>query len=130
MTRGPVPEETFKAAGEIGGRRGTLKWFDRMDRDGTNFAIFGTDLVALVGIRRTRRLWAGPEEICREFHETIAKLKAAVLTRHVMRELWLCSFHGTWRFFQIVGWDLAELDRPREAGGRPLHCPAVIRCRN
>ena len=54
----------------------------------------------------------------------MAKLKAEVLTRHVMRELWLYSFHGTWRFFQIVGWDLAELDR---LGGR-WPAPALPRC--
>jgi hypothetical protein len=122
MTRGPLPENAFRKAAEIGGLRGTLKWFDRKDRDGTSFAIFGTDLVALVGIRRARRIWAGPEEICREFRETIAKLKAAVLTRTVMRELWLCSYHGTWRFFQIVGWDLAELDQL----GKPVAGPCIM----
>ncbi len=121
MTRGPLPGETFREAAEIGGQRGTLKWFDPQDRDGTNFAIFGTDLVALIGIRRTRRIWLAPAEICREFRETIARLKAAVLTSTVMRELWLCSYHGTWRFFRIMGGDLAELDR----FGRPVDVPCI-----
>ena len=47
MTRGPVPEETFKAAAEIGGRPGDRKRVDQVDRDGPSVAIFGTDLVPL-----------------------------------------------------------------------------------
>ncbi|RPI37696.1 MAG: hypothetical protein EHM53_10205 [Methanoregulaceae archaeon] len=121
MTRGPLPYDTFREAAKIAARRGTLKWFHRTDGDSSHFAIFGIDFVSLVGIRRARRLWAGPEEICREFHDTIARLKTAVLTSHVVRELWLCSYHGTWRFFQIVGWDLSELDRE----GRPVDGPCI-----
>lgn len=121
MTRGPLPEDAFAEAAEIAGRRGTLKWFERTDGDSCNFAIFGIDIVSIVRVRRARRLRCSPEEICREFHETIAKLKAAVLTRHVIRELWLCSYHGSWRFFQIVGCDLAELDRE----GRPVDGPCI-----
>jgi len=121
MTRGPLPEDTFKEAAKIAARRGTLKWFHRADGDSSHFAIFGLDFVSLVGIRRARRLRAGPEEISREFHDTIARLKAAVLTRHVVRELWLCSYHGSWRFFQIVGSGLAELDRE----GRPVAGPCI-----
>jgi len=121
MTRGPLPRSVFAEAAAIAARRGTLKWFSRADGDSSHFAIFGIDFVSLVGIRRVRRLRAGPEEICREFHDTIARLKAAVLTSHVVRELWLCSYHGSWRFFQIVGCDLAELDHE----GRPVTGPCI-----
>jgi len=121
MTRGPLPEDTFKEAAEIASRRGTLKWFTRADGDSSHFAIFGLDFVSLVGIRRARRLRAGKVEICREFHDTIARLKNAVLTSHVVRELWLCSYHGSWRFFRIAGCDLAELDRE----GRPVTGPCI-----
>jgi hypothetical protein len=121
MTRGPPPRSVRAAAAAIAGRRGTLKWFEREPGDSSHFGIFGTDDVSIAAIRRARRLWAGPEEICREFHETISQLKAAVLTSHVIRELWLCSYHGTWRFFQIVGRDLAEIDRE----GRPVDGPCL-----
>jgi len=121
MTRGPIPEKTFREAAEIGGRRGTLKWFDRSDFCGAFFAIFGISLVAIVSIRRTRRLWASPEEIAWEFADTIAALRYSVLTSHVIRELWICSYNGSWRFFQIVGLDLAEMDRD----GRPVDKPCI-----
>jgi hypothetical protein len=110
MTRGPPPEDAFKEAAAIAGRRGTLRWFDRADRDSGHFAIFGIDFVSIVGIRRARRIHCCPSEILWEFANTIAGLKCAVLTRQVLRELWLCSYHGTWRFFRITDSDLAELD--------------------
>lgn len=81
------------------------------DNKSCNFAIFATGLVSVVKIRRICRIHCSPEEICREFAEAISWLKRAVLTRSVGRELWLCSYHHAWRFFQIVGNDLAELDQ-------------------
>ncbi len=122
MTRGPAPEDTFREAAEIAGRRGTIKWFDRLDRATCNFAVFATDLVALVKIRRIHRIHCCPEEILRDFADTIAQLKGAVYTRGVVFELWLCSYHRTWRFFRILGSGLAELDRDgKPVGGAPLY---------
>jgi len=121
MTRGPLPEKVFFEAAEIAGRRGTVKWFDRADANSCNFAIFGTDLIAVVRIRRARKLWCNPAEIRREFAGTIAQLRYAVLTRHVIRELWLNSHNGSWQFFQLVGLNLAEMDRD----GRPVDGPCL-----
>ena len=126
MTRGPQPVKTFSSASEIGGRRGTVKWFDRADTGGCLFSIFGLDIVSVVQIRRTKRLRVGPEEISRDFSDTIAHLKVAVLTRYVIPELWLCSYQYSWRFFQVTGGDLAELDRD----GRPVGMPCIAPSKN
>ena len=124
MTRGPIPKRTFADICAIATKRGTLTWFDLSARDSALFAIFTFDLVSIVGVRRTKRLRACPEEILREFAGTIAELKSAVLTGQVIRELWLCSYNGGWRFFQLVGGDLAELDRDGRPVGRPCIAPS------
>ena len=121
MTRGPPPWKIFPEAADIAGRRGTVKWFDQLDSGCSVFSIFGVDIISLVSIHRLRKIWSRPEEISRDFFDTISRMKVEVLTRSVVPEIWFCSYHGTWRFFQITGWDLAELDRD----GRPVDIPSI-----
>jgi hypothetical protein len=76
-----------------------------------DFTIVSTVPVAFIRVKFARRIFASLAEIVAEFSEDIRKLRLISHDMAISRELWLCSKHGTLRFFRIIADGLVELGR-------------------
>ena len=65
--------------------------------------------VAFIRVKYAVRILASPAEIAAEFREAVLALQAIPSDTAILRELWLCSKHGTLRFFRILADQLIEL---------------------
>jgi hypothetical protein len=74
-----------------------------------DFAIVSTMQVAFIRVKYAARILSSPPEIAAEFREVILALQAIPYDTAISRELWLCSKHGTLRFFRILAEQLIEL---------------------
>jgi hypothetical protein len=81
-----------------------------------DFMILCTIPVAFVRVKFAPRIRLSLAEIAADFREAILQLGAVTHDTAISRELWLCSKHGTLRFFRIIADSLVELGRD----GRPL----------
>jgi hypothetical protein len=78
--------------------------------------------VAFIKTRRTEKITAPIQEIEHEYHNLIAKLRLFPVSAQILRELWIYSKHGTYRFFRIVEAGLVEVDQH----GMPVSRPGEI----
>jgi len=67
--------------------------------------------VAFVKTRRTEKITATIQEIEHAYHNLIAELRLFPVSAQILRELWIYSKHGTYRFFRIDEAGLIEVDR-------------------
>jgi len=67
--------------------------------------------VAFIKTRRTEKITATIQEIEHAYHNLISELRLFPVSAQILRELWIYSKHGTYRFFRIGDAGLIELDR-------------------
>jgi len=116
MSRGPKPRRALKAAIPVAEQRGKVQMPERSPESLYDFMIICTIPVAFVRVKFAPRILLSLAEIAMEFREAIILLRAVTHDTPVSRELWLCSKHGTLRYFRIIADSLVELGRD----GRPL----------
>lgn len=78
--------------------------------------------VAFVKTRRTDKITATIQEIEHAYHSLIAELRLFPQSAQILRELWIYSKHGTYRFFRIHEAGLVEVGRD----GMPVPPPCVV----
>ena len=109
MSRGPKPYRALKAAISIAKHRGLIQMAGNGPENFYDFAIVSTAQVAFIRVKYAARILASLAEITAEFREVILALNAIPSDTAISRELWLCSKHGTLRFFRILADHLIEL---------------------
>jgi hypothetical protein len=78
--------------------------------------------VAFVKARRTDKITATIREIEHTYQDLIAELRLFPVSAEILRELWIYSKHGTYRFFRISMAGIDEVDRD----GKPVRPPEEI----
>jgi len=78
--------------------------------------------IVFVKTRRTGKITATIQEIEHAYHNLIAELRLFPVSAQILRELWIYSKHGTYRFFRVGEAGLAEVDR----NGMPVAPPGEI----
>jgi hypothetical protein len=106
----------------IAQRRGTVRRFVREPGDLCDLIILGADRVVIVRIRRTRRLHCTLQEIGQQFRESVSGLRGIASAGMMTKELWVCSYNGSWRFFRVTDDTLAELG----CDGSPIVSPVQV----
>jgi hypothetical protein len=122
MTRGRRPLVALNEAKRIAEKRGEVRHFQHERDRICNFVIYQPGLVALVRIKRVRRLRCSCEFLEREAAEDLAILRSIASCPAISRELWICSPKGSLRIFRVFDISLVELGRD----GAPLPVPAVV----
>jgi hypothetical protein len=74
-----------------------------------DFAIVGTSPIAFVRVKYLTRILASLEKIEAEFRHEVLLLRSIAQNAAISCELWLCSKHGTWRFFRVTADGIAEI---------------------
>jgi len=84
--------------------------------------------VAFVKARRTDKITATIREIEHTYRDLIAELRLFPVSAEILRELWIYSKHGTYRFFRIRETGLVEVDQHGMPVSRPgeIAAPAVL----
>lgn len=111
LSRGPKPRRALKAAIPIAELRGRVQMAKSGPESLYDFTIVSAVPVAFIRIKYAARILAPLAEIAAEFREAILELGAVTHDNAISRELWLCSKHGTLRFFRIIAEGLVELGR-------------------
>ena len=115
MTRGRKPLRALRLAAAIAEQRGEVQVFAVPDQI-CSFVIYCAGLVALVRVKRMRRLRCTFAELEREVAAELASLRMIVSSAEISRELWICSTRANFRYFRVTQNGLVELD----CTGRPL----------
>jgi hypothetical protein len=81
--------------------------------------------VVFVRVRRFLRILAPLAEIEAEHRNIIQLLRSFPASDSILRELWVYSKHGTYRYFRVTGTGIVEIDRagltvPPVRGEQPL----------
>jgi hypothetical protein len=67
--------------------------------------------IVFVKARRTDKITATIQEIEHTYRDFIAELRLFPVSAEILRELWIYSKHGTYRFFRIRETGLVEVDQ-------------------
>jgi hypothetical protein len=111
MTRGRRPTTGLDDAFQTALMRGTVMKFFPESEIVCNFLIQNPASVIFVCIRYASRLHGTLQEIETEFRELIVRLRSIPGSGPVIRELWLYSRYGTWRYFRIRDTGIEEISR-------------------
>jgi hypothetical protein len=101
--------------------RGTVMRFVRDPECRCDFLIKNGDKLILVKVRTALRLSHTLVETEREFSEPVMWLRSFPYSPHIIRELWIYSRRGTWRFFRIDQGCIVEIGQD----GTPLKNPFI-----
>jgi hypothetical protein len=110
MTRGREPAFGLGAALPVARARGRVMQFRHSPDNTADFLISGSRCIALIAIRKARRLHAPLAEIARDYSGTVNELSTIPTGGPVSREIWLYSRFGILRFFRVGTDGLVELD--------------------
>jgi hypothetical protein len=111
MSRGPRSYRALADACVIARLRGTVQVAEYGPESRYDFTITDTIPVTFIRVRFAPRILATLDEIARDFHDEILRLRPITNDAAISRELWLRSKHGTWRFFRLSGDGLVEIGR-------------------
>ena len=120
MKRDRPTQNGLKDAIPIAKSRGAVFFFTRTKGCPADFEITSASRVAIVCVKRSRRLHCTLAEIERTFSESIRQLRTLPSPANHCRELWLWSPYGVFRFFRVGKEGIVEIDRD----GSPLVSPA------
>jgi len=123
MSRGRPPYQALKEAKAIALRQGKLCENTRGRGVLYDFAIHLALVLIYVRVRRIKREADTLEEILVACEADIARIRRVPPTAGLVRELWVRSPKGTWRFFIILDDRIVEIPAeslPGNAGTRPL----------
>ena len=111
MSRGPKPRRALSAAIPVAEQRGKIQMSGNGPESLYDFVIVSAVPVVFVRVKYTGRILAPLMEIMAEYREEILRLQSISQDTAISRELWLCSKHGTLRFFRITPSGLVGLGR-------------------
>ncbi|MCK9631275.1 MAG: hypothetical protein M0R30_06485 [Methanoregula sp.] len=111
MSRGPKSRRAYRASIPVAEIREKVQMAENGPERLYDFTIVSTVPVAFICVKYARRILVSLAEIAAEFSEDIQKLRLITHDTAISRELWLCSKHGTLRFFRIIADGLVELGR-------------------
>jgi len=120
MRRDRPTQNGLEDAIPIAKSRGAVFFFTRTKDCPADFEITSANRVAIVCVKRSRRLHCTLAEIERTFSESIRQLRTPPSPANHCRELWLWSPYGVFRFFRVGNEGIVEIDRD----GKPLVSPA------
>jgi hypothetical protein len=120
MTRGRPPQKGLDVAIPIAKERGRVMEFRQTSENLCEFLIIGNGCLAMVRLRKARRLHGTIAEVEADFSDAVTRARTIPCGGPVSRELWLYSRFCVMRFFRVGDSGLVELDRH----GLPL-APAI-----
>ena len=120
MKRDRPTQNGLEDAIPIAKSRGPVFFFTRTKDCPADFEITSANRVAIVCVKRSRRLHCILTEIEKTFSEPIRRLRSFPTPENHCRELWLWSPYGVFRFFRVGNEGIVEIDRD----GNPLVVPA------
>jgi hypothetical protein len=120
MTRGRRPTTGLDGAIEIAKVRGTVIKFLPQQETAFSFLIQTLISIIFVRIRYSNRLHASVPEIETEFLELIIRLRLLPASGIVVRQLWIYSRSGIWRYFIITETGIEEIGVDGLPAGAPV----------
>jgi hypothetical protein len=109
MTRGRLPKKGLEDAILVAKARGTVMSFLQNKETLCDFMIMGNGNLVVVRVRKARRIRNTREEFEREFQDPIMGLRAFPSSGLILKELWMYSRYGIWRFFRIEDTGIVEI---------------------
>lgn len=111
MTRGRPPQKGLDVAIPIAQKRGQVMEFRQSSENLCEFLIIGNGCLAVVRVRKARRLHGTIAEVETDFSDAVIRIRTIPCGGPVSRELWLYSRYCVMRFFRIRDAGLVEIDR-------------------
>jgi len=111
VTRGRPPQKGLDVAIPIAKERGQVMEFRQTSENPCEFLIIGNGCLALVRVRKARRLHGTLAEVEKDFSDAVIQARTIPCGGPVSRELWLYSRFCVMRFFRIADTGLVEIDR-------------------
>jgi hypothetical protein len=87
-----------------------------------DFMIMGNGNLVVVRVRKARFIRGTREDIEREFQEPIMGLRPFPDSSLILKELWIYSRYGIWRFFRIEDNGIVEICQD----GKPLKNSFIV----
>jgi hypothetical protein len=109
MTRGRLPKKGLGDAIQVATARGTVMSFLQNRESICDFMIMVNGILVFVQVRKARRICGTREEIEREFRDSVMRLRSFPSSALVVKELWIYSRYGIWRFFRIEDTGIVEV---------------------
>jgi hypothetical protein len=122
MTRGRPPKKGLGDAILVAKARGTVMIFLQNKETLCDFMIISNGNFVFVQVKTAGRIRDTREEIEREFHESIKRLGSFPSSGLILKELWIYSRYGIWRFFRIMDTGIVEIYQD----GTQLKNPFVV----
>ncbi|WP_321506326.1 hypothetical protein [uncultured Methanoregula sp.] len=119
MPRGRPPYRGLKNAIPVARARGRVMRFFQDDECAADLLIAARGGIIFVRIRRSIRIRIPISDLEAEFREPVLMLRSLPRSGHILREFWLYSKYGTWRYFRVDETGLVEIDY----AGQPLPLP-------
>lgn len=109
MTRGRLPKKGLGDVMLVAMARGTVMSFMKNKESLCDFMIMRDGRVVFVRVRKARRIRGTREEMEREFQEPVTRLRSFPGLNPIVRELWVYSRYGIWRFFRVEDIGIGEI---------------------
>jgi hypothetical protein len=109
MTRGRLPKKGLGDAIHVAMARGIVMTFLQSMESVCDFMIMGNGTLVFVRVRKARRIRGTREEIEREFQDTLGQIRSFPSSDLIIRELWIYSRYGIWRFFRVGDTGIVEI---------------------
>jgi hypothetical protein len=122
MTRGRLPKKGLEDAILVAKARGTVMIFLQNKETLCDFMIMVNGHLVFIRVRTATRIRGTQEEIEREFRESIMQLRSFPSSGLILKELWIYSRYGIWRFFRIEDTGMVEICQ----NGTQLKNPFIV----
>jgi hypothetical protein len=124
MTRGRLVTKGLDEAIQTAGARGAIMKFSPYGEIVCNFLIRSPLRLTFVRIKYASRFHGTLAEIEAEYRDLIGRLRSIPGSSLVIRELWIYSRYGTWRYFRVTETGIEETSREympvKNEGEKPL----------
>jgi hypothetical protein len=115
MTRGRPVTTSLDVAIHIARLRGNVMTFHAGPENFAHLLIRSPGAITFVLIRYASRLQGTPEEIEAMYQDTLVLLRSVPGSGPLVRELWLYSRYGGWRYFRVGDSGITEISGNGEA---------------
>jgi len=109
MTRGRPPKKGLSDAILVAKARGTVMSFLQNRESVCDFMIMGYGNLVVVRVLKARCIRNTREEFEREFQDPIKGLRSFPSSGLILKELWIYSRYGIWRFFRLEDNGIVEI---------------------
>ncbi len=119
MARGRPVTTALDTALRIGRQRGQVMRFAASPENFAHFLIRRPGAIVFVLIRYSQRIHGTAGEIAIRNDEAISLLRSVPASAGIVRELWLYSRYGCWRYFQVGDEGIEEIGRDNLSSQKP-----------